>query len=121
VSTHGYLPPQKLSDYDLVITTYGVLSNELNYVDLPHANSDEGRRFRNSKRYLSIPSPLPCVHWWRLCLDEAQMVEGISTKMALMAMRLSAEYRWGITGTPINEGLQGSTILIVNVYFDDFL
>jgi E3 ubiquitin-protein ligase SHPRH len=107
VSVHGYLPPAKLAEYDLVITTYGVLSIELNYVDIPHNNSEEGRRFRNSKRYLAIPSPLPCVFWWRVCLDEAQMVEGIKTKMSMMAMRLQSNYRWVITGTPINEGLQG--------------
>jgi hypothetical protein len=44
VSKHGYIPPAKLAEYDLVITTYGVLSTEINYVDLPHTNSQDGRR-----------------------------------------------------------------------------
>ena len=44
-----------------MITTYEVLAAETNYVDLPHSNSAEGRRFRNPKRFMAIAAPLPCV------------------------------------------------------------
>ena len=44
-----------------VITTYSVLQSETNYVDLPHSNSAEGRRFRKPKRFMAIAAPLPCV------------------------------------------------------------
>ena len=77
-----------------VITTYSVLQSETNYVDLPHSNSAEGRRFRNPKRFMAIAAPLPCVQWWRVCLDEAQMIENTMTKTAEMALRLSAVNRW---------------------------
>jgi len=107
VTKHGYVPPQLLGAYDLIITTYGVLSTELNYCDLPHNNSADGRRFRNPKRFLTIPSPLPSILWWRVCLDEAQMVEGISSRMSSMALKLQAEHYWCVTGTPINKGLEG--------------
>ena len=51
----GYIQPRTLANYDIVVTTYQVLQSETNYVDLPHINSAEGRRFRNPKRYaLSI-------------------------------------------------------------------
>ena len=51
----GYIQPRILANYDIVVTTYQVLQSETNYVDLPHSNSAEGRRFRNPKRYaLSI-------------------------------------------------------------------
>ncbi|CAL8087779.1 unnamed protein product [Orchesella dallaii] len=106
VSTHGYIPPAKLARYDIVITTYSVLSSELDYVDLPHCSSTDGRRFRNPKRFLTIPSPLTSVLWWRVCLDEAQMVEGIGTKMSIMAGKITATHRWCVTGTPVNKGLQ---------------
>uniref|UniRef100_A0A8C4ICD8 SNF2 histone linker PHD RING helicase n=1 Tax=Dicentrarchus labrax TaxID=13489 RepID=A0A8C4ICD8_DICLA len=75
VKKHGFIQPHMLAEQDVVITTYDVLRSELNYVDIPHSNSKDGRRFRNQKRYMAIPSPLVAVEWWRICLDEAQMVE----------------------------------------------
>ena len=59
----GYLQPRTLASYDLVITTYTVLQSETSYVDLPHTNSSEGRRFRNPKRFMAVPAPLPCINW----------------------------------------------------------
>lgn len=70
-----------LAEQEVVITTYDVLRSELNYVDIPHSNSEDGRRFRNQKRYMAIPSPLVAVEWWRICLDEAQMVECTTAKV----------------------------------------
>lgn len=128
----GYLQPRTLAGYDLVITTYSVLQSETNYVDLPHTNSSEGRKFRNPKRFMAVPAPLPCINWWffffdfdsfnflkrfgdiqhmllltrwRICLDEAQMIENSTTKTAEMALRLKAINRWCVTGTPIGKSL----------------
>ncbi|KAK8397451.1 hypothetical protein O3P69_004894 [Scylla paramamosain] len=103
VAAHGYTQPHCLAKFDIVITTYETLSRELNYVDLPHSNSQAGRRFRHPKRFMATPSPLPCVEWWRVCLDEAQMVECTTTKTAEMALRLAAVNRWCVTGTPVQK------------------
>lgn len=81
VKKHGFIQPHMLAEQDVVITTYDVLRSELNYVDIPHSNSKDGRRFRNQKRYMAIPSPLVAVEWWRICLDEAQMVECPTAKV----------------------------------------
>ncbi|KAG9336207.1 hypothetical protein JZ751_002554 [Albula glossodonta] len=80
VKKHGFIQPHVLAEQDVVITTYDVLRSELNYVDIPHSNSEDGRRFRNQKRYMAVPSPLVAVEWWRVCLDEAQMVECTTAK-----------------------------------------
>eukprot|EP00058_Branchiostoma_floridae_P018800 XP_002604289.1 hypothetical protein BRAFLDRAFT_125252 [Branchiostoma floridae] len=106
VKKQGFLQPKVLADHDIVITTYDVLRLELNYVDIPHSNSMEGRRLRQQKRYMAVPSPLPSVEWWRVCLDEAQMVECTTAKAAEMALRLSAVNRWCVTGTPIQRNLE---------------
>ena len=81
VKRHGFIQPRMLAEQDVVITTYDVLRSELNYVDIPHSNSKDGRRFRNQKRYMAVPSPLVAVEWWRICLDEAQTVECTTAKV----------------------------------------
>lgn len=107
VHGQGFIQPQVLANNDIVITSYETLCKELDYVDLPHCNAEEGRRFRNAKRYMALPSPLPCIQWWRVCLDEAQMVECTTTRTAEMALRLAAVHRWCITGTPVQKSITG--------------
>lgn len=52
-------------------------------------------------RYPVTPTVLTKINWWRLCLDEAQMVESNTSSVTEMAMRIRAQHRWCITGTPI--------------------
>ena len=98
----GYIQPQTLANQDLVITTYQVLCKELSHVDLPHSKSETGRRMRHRKRYMAKASPLVAVKWWRVCLDEAQMVEATTRRMAQMAMRLHAVNKWCVTGLSVS-------------------
>ncbi|XP_054921718.1 E3 ubiquitin-protein ligase SHPRH isoform X2 [Dermacentor andersoni] len=105
VQSHGFVSPPTFANYDIVLTTYEVLKKELNFTDLPHANSTNGRSFRKPRKFLPTPCPLTALMWWRICLDEAQMVEGTATKAAQMALKLSAVNRWCVTGTPIQKNL----------------
>ena len=41
-----------------------------------------------------IPTPLTRLRWWRVCLDEAQMVESTTAKAAEMALKLQTVHRW---------------------------
>ncbi|XP_020842214.1 E3 ubiquitin-protein ligase SHPRH isoform X1 [Phascolarctos cinereus] len=120
VKKHGFLQPHMLAEQDVVITTYDVLRSELNYVDIPHSNSEDGRRFRNQKRYMAIPSPLVAVEWWRICLDEAQMVECTTAKAAEMALRLSGINRWCVSGTPVQRGLEDLYGLVLFLGVDPY-
>ncbi|XP_068240561.1 E3 ubiquitin-protein ligase SHPRH [Palaemon carinicauda] len=120
VATQGYMQPRYLGNFDIVITTYETLSRELNYVDLPHSNSQAGRRFRYPKRFMATPSPLPCVEWWRVCLDEAQMVECTTNKTAEMALRLAATNRWCVTGTPIQKSINDLQGLLMFLGVDPY-
>ncbi|XP_037988161.1 E3 ubiquitin-protein ligase SHPRH isoform X1 [Motacilla alba alba] len=120
VKKHGFLQPHMLAEQEVVITTYDVLRSELNYVDIPHSNSEDGRRFRNQKRYMAIPSPLVAVEWWRICLDEAQMVECTTAKAAEMALRLSGINRWCVSGTPVQRGLEDLYGLVLFLGVDPY-
>ena len=98
---YGFVQPRDLSKLDICITTYDVLSNELSHVFA----IENMRELRRPKRFMSKPSPLIYVEWWRICLDEAQMVHSTNSKCAEMANRLNAVNRWCITGTPIGRSL----------------
>ncbi|CAJ1959172.1 unnamed protein product [Cylindrotheca closterium] len=94
--------PHVLADADIVLTTFPVLNSELPHSDNQFLNG--GKSFRAKKRYRVVPSPLNSIQWWRICLDEAQRVEGTAAAAAKMALRLHAKQRWCVTGTPIGRG-----------------
>ncbi|XP_062519341.1 E3 ubiquitin-protein ligase SHPRH-like isoform X2 [Corticium candelabrum] len=100
---HGFVNPLKLAKFDVVVTTYETLKHEVNHVGL---NYDGGRSMRHQKRYVPMPSPLMSLKWWRICLDEAQMVESTTAKAAEMTSRLVSIHSWCVTGTPIQKTLQ---------------
>lgn len=97
----GFVQPRDLATLDICITTYDVLSNELAHVFA----IENQRSLRKAKRFSNIPSPLIYVEWWRVCLDEAQMVHSTNSRCAEMANRLHAVNRWCVTGTPIGRSL----------------
>lgn len=43
------------------------------------------------------------MNWWRVCLDEAQMVSTVITKPSKLVAKLSSVHRWAVTGTPIQK------------------
>ena len=51
-----------------------------------------------------VLSPLLSLRWWRVVIDEAQMVESGTAKAAAMARRLPAMHRWAVSGTPMGRG-----------------
>ncbi|XP_075238395.1 E3 ubiquitin-protein ligase SHPRH [Lycorma delicatula] len=99
VRKNGYIQPTTLAQYDIVITSYQVLVKELDYIDVMENN----RKLRYTKKFLAPSSPLTSVLWWRLCLDEAQMVECTTTKVATMVRNLKSVNKWAVCGTPIQK------------------
>eukprot|EP01135_Chromosphaera_perkinsii_P007734 Nk52_evm23s967 gene=Nk52_evmTU23s967 len=101
ITVEGPISPELLASYDIVITTYQALRNDIYFCDL----KTNKRNLRFHKKYKPSASPLPLIHWWRICLDEAQMVESKTANCAKMALKLSCTNRWCVTGTPIERGL----------------
>lgn len=99
------LDPDFLASHDVVLTTFDVLNSDLSHTDNTFVSNKEGKiRLRGIKRYSVMPSPLACLTWWRVVLDEAQMVESSTTAAAKMALCLHTVNRWCVSGTPIYKG-----------------
>lgn len=45
------------------------------------------------------------MEWWRVCLDEAQMVHSGINSAAQLVAQLPTIHRWAITGTPIDKSI----------------
>ncbi|KAA8573931.1 hypothetical protein EYC84_005476 [Monilinia fructicola] len=87
---------KKLSEYDVVITTYGSVASECN-----------NRNKKKDGKY-----PLEEMNWFRIILDEAHMIREQSTLQFKAICRLSAQRRWACTGTPVQNRLEDLGALI---------
>lgn len=90
----------ELMKYDIILTTYTVLSSEVHYAAPPSSRS-----LRTQKKYVARRSPLVEMSWWRVCLDEAQMALGYS-QAAEVAHKIPRINAWAVSGTPIKSDLQ---------------
>ncbi|KAJ4817502.1 hypothetical protein LUZ62_030068 [Rhynchospora pubera] len=77
-----------LAQSDIVLTTYGVLASEFSAED---AAENGG---------------LYSVHWFRVVLDEAHVIKSTKSQISLAASALSADRRWCLSGTPIQNKLE---------------
>ena len=97
---HGPNRTKRLDDlrkYDVVITTYQILVSE-------HGNSSE-----------QDDSPkVGCfgLHWYRVILDEAHTIKNRNAKATQACYALRSEYRWCLTGTPMQNNLDELQSLI---------
>lgn len=101
---------------DVVITTYSVLAKEVHFaVDPPE------RSLRQRERKHTRPrSPLVQMYWWRVCLDEAQMVESGVSAAAQVASLLPREHAWAVSGTPLKKDAQDLFGLLVFLRYKPF-
>ncbi|KAK7927958.1 SNF2 family DNA-dependent ATPase [Apiospora marii] len=96
--------PKKLAQYDLVITTYGSVSTEVN-------SRHKGR---------AGPHPLEEIGWFRVVLDEAHMIREQSTLQFKAICRLQANRRWAVTGTPVQNKLDDLAALLAFIRLKPF-
>ncbi|KAK5112916.1 hypothetical protein LTR62_003738 [Meristemomyces frigidus] len=89
------------TQYDVVLATYQTLARELHFAEDP---PDRARR--RERKFERKRSPLVQIRWWRVCLDEAQMVESGVTAAARVACRLPRVHSWAVTGTPLRKNVQ---------------
>ncbi|GJN21194.1 hypothetical protein PR202_gb08651 [Eleusine coracana subsp. coracana] len=77
-----------IAQSDIVLTTYGVVASEF---------STDG---------LTENGSLYAVHWFRVVLDEAHTIKSSKSSISLATAALTADRRWCLTGTPIQNNLE---------------
>ena len=87
----------KCASYDVVLTTYNILAKEIHYAGGPE------RSLRHEKKYQRRQSPLTQTLWWRVILDEAQMVESGVSNAAKVAKLIPRRHAWAVSGTPVQK------------------
>lgn len=85
----------ELAKYDIVITTYSIVSSEFT-----------GRGKKKGS------NPLLQTNFFRIVLDEAHMIREQSTRQSQAICALSAQRRWAVTGTPVQNRLDDLGALI---------
>ncbi|KAH6867070.1 SNF2 family N-terminal domain-containing protein, partial [Alternaria rosae] len=115
-SVHTTSTIEHLLQYDVVLTTYHVLSKEIH-----HAVPPPERSSRRPKRHERRISPLVGISWWRVCLDEAQMVERGVSQAAQVARIIPRCNAWAVSGTPLRKDVQDLRGLLIFLRCDTFV
>lgn len=106
--------PRELAQYDIVITSYSVVSKEAPK-EVETVDSD-GQPITQK-----IRGALFKVRWFRVVLDEAQVIKNRRALQARAAYMLPAERRWCLSGTPIQNSVDDiySLFLFLRYYIVD--
>ena len=88
--------PEFLANLDIMITTYSIVSNELN----------------RHRRKGAQPSPFTTLNFFRIVLDEAHIIREQSRLQSRAICELYGSRRWALTGTPVQNRLDDLGALI---------
>lgn len=97
-----------LMKYDVVLTTYGTLAQELKKLE-KYLEENADRNIDFNDRTLATKCPL--LHpkkavFHRIILDEAQCIKNRKTRTAEACFKLKGTFRWCLTGTPMMNSIE---------------
>jgi SNF2 family DNA or RNA helicase len=123
--------PHELAKYDVVVTTFSIVSMEVPKQPLVDDEDEEKdgvhdggtaatgfcsnkkrkyppdskKKGSKKKKVEFLSGPLAKVSWFRVVLDEAQSIKNYKTQVARACWGLRAKRRWCLSGTPIQNSI----------------
>ncbi|EFO85262.1 hypothetical protein CRE_24695 [Caenorhabditis remanei] len=98
VKKHGYLQALEMENYDVILTTYDTLRKELIFTK----DKEQRRSLRNGFKPLHLTSSFMHVSFWRVIVDESQvMPQSINSNLLQMILKIEGDNWWCVTGTPL--------------------
>lgn len=92
---------EQLKTYDVVLTTFGTLANEVKRKDKIDADKRMNPNWRPTGKADHLPLLGEDCKWYRVIIDEAQCIKNKHTKAAIGAAQLQALTRFCMSGTPM--------------------
>lgn len=119
IKAHRKMSPSELLDYlassDIVISTYSVLAAEINFTQL-----NPEKTLRQASKYPRPKSPLMALQFFRVVMDEAQMIESGVSNAAIVARMVPRVNAWCLTGTPVRKDVKDLLGLLVFLRYEPF-
>ncbi|TVY36568.1 putative ATP-dependent helicase [Lachnellula subtilissima] len=119
IKAHAKMSPSELLDAlastDIVVSSYGVLAAEINFTQL-----NPEKTLRNASKYPRPKSPLMALQFFRVVMDEAQMIESGVSNAAIVARMVPRVNAWCVTGTPVRKNVKDLLGLLVFLRYEPF-
>ena len=96
---------------NVVLTTYSEVLRSYPKKEPPEEYVTDEQKEQWWTKYLEEKKgPLHRIFWYRVVLDEAQAIKGRVSRTSIACRALSARHRWAISGTPIQNCVEVSTM-----------
>ncbi|EPE33063.1 P-loop containing nucleoside triphosphate hydrolase [Glarea lozoyensis ATCC 20868] len=102
-----------LASADVVVSTYNVLAVEIHFTQLNPEKS-----LRQKSKYPRPKSPLMTLQFFRVVMDEAQMIESGVSNAAVVARMVPRVNAWCVTGTPVRKDVTDLLGLLVFLRYE---
>jgi len=83
--------PTVLAANSIVVTTYNVIASDAFH-----------RAYRSGVNGCEYCPPLEQIRWWRIICDEGHSLKCAQTRNSAAVLRLVADHKWIVSGTPMN-------------------